>query len=634
MTDQIKVGRLARDFGGAAPIEVRRKDGERVSLSFPASSETPVERFFGTEVLSHKPGAVRMDRLTGGAAPLLFNHDWSDPVGMVEGARLEGGRLVVDARMFTTPRSREVADMVEQGLRNVSIGYEIEEMTEDSKRGVYTATRWTPLEVSVVTVPADASVGVGRGIDNEPKPVRVVRAADPEPVASATSKESIAMSDQQNAATGTNVETRQAPHVEVTEDHSQRMSAMEVENQRREAIQNLCKANNIDPRTEADWVRAGTQLDVVAREILAIQVERQKDNKTYAGSLGLSNKEVQNYSLFRAIRAKHFQTPESIRAAAFEIECSREVGKKTGRGDTGNLLVPADLLIGSRSAPARRDMATTPGSAGGYMVDVQNMGFLEMLRNKNAVMAMGATTIALDSNAAFVRQTGGATIRWQAGDNTTVVGSQQTLGMLSMTPKTAIAHTTVSEQLLRQASPSAEQFVMNDLAQTLATGIDSAAINGTGGAMPLGVLNTTGVSTSQDASAVTYDKLLAFWSTARTSNAVLRNPGWLTNAAGARILKGKQRFSGTDTPLWVGNPEDGTVIDFRAISTEQVSSGGLIFGSWGELLIGEWGVLELATSNGGDAFTQASVVIRAMWMVDVLLRYPQAFVVSSNLSAA
>jgi hypothetical protein len=59
---------------------------------------------------------------------------------------------------------------------------------------------------------------------------------------------------------------------------------------------------------------------------------------------------------------------------------------------------------------------------------------------------------------------------------------------------------------------------------------------------------------------------------------------------------------------------------------------GLIFGSWDEVVIGDWGVLEIATDNGGTRFNQAQVGIRALWMVDVLLRYPQAFVVSSNLS--
>jgi hypothetical protein len=77
---------------------------------------------------------------------------------------------------------------------------------------------------------------------------------------------------------------------------------------------------------------------------------------------------------------------------------------------------------------------------------------------------------------------------------------------------------------------------------------------------------------------------------------------------------------------------NGALVGFPAMSTEQVGANGLVFGSWDELVIGVWGVLELSTDNGGTRFNQAQVGIRALWMVDVLLRYPQAFIVSSNLS--
>jgi len=68
------------------------------------------------------------------------------------------------------------------------------------------------------------------------------------------------------------------------------------------------------------------------------------------------------------------------------------------------------------------------------------------------------------------------------------------------------------------------------------------------------------------------------------------------------------------------------------MSSEQIASGNLIYGSWDEVVIGEWGVLELDLDRGGTRFNTALVGIRAMYMVDVMLRYPQAFVVSTNLS--
>jgi HK97 family phage major capsid protein len=262
------------------------------------------------------------------------------------------------------------------------------------------------------------------------------------------------------------------------------------------------------------------------------------------------------------------------------------------------------------------------------------MGFIDILRNRSVALAMGARQLpGLVGNAVFPRQTGKATVTWQGGEGTSVTATDQALGQLSMTPKTAIAITDVSEQLLRQATPSAEAFIMADLARDIAIdGVDNAVLNGAGGAAPLGIKNTTGVTTGQDASSATYAKILAFVSTAGAANAIRGNPGWVTTTAGAAKLMQVQRFTSTDTPVWVGNMLDGQLVGFNAMSSEQVASGNLIFGSWDEVVIGDWGVLELAMDNGGTRFNQAQVGIRAMWMVDVLVRYPQAFVVSTNLS--
>lgn len=352
--------------------------------------------------------------------------------------------------------------------------------------------------------------------------------------------------------------------------------------------------------------------------------------------IGLSDKEKNKYSIFRAVRALEFgaQNQQIMDAAAFEIECSRTVAKNLGRELTSNILVPGEVLTRPFGDGAMRAMATQPGAKGGYLVNVANMGFIDILRNRSVAVTMGARTVSgLVGNAAFSRKTGKASVTWQAGDGASVTASDQALGQLSMTPKTVTAITDISLQLLRQTSEDAEQVVMADLAADLAIdGLDYAVINGAGGNEPLGIKNTTGVTTGQDAASATYAKLLAFPSTAGSVNAIRGNPGFVTNTVGASVLMQRQRFTGTDTPLWDGNMLDGECVGFRAMSSEQLASGNLIFGSWGEILIGEWGVLELATDGGGTRFNQLQVGIRAMWMVDVLLRNPQAFVVSTNLS--
>jgi HK97 family phage major capsid protein len=488
-------------------------------------------------------------------------------------------------------------------------------------------------------VPADTSVGVGRSVITNTVRVEVdgsvdaaaaaaaiaqaTRAASQQvtqPAAPAALQEKPNMAEQQPAA-GTNAE--------------QRLDPLEVAKRHKQAVGNLCKTYNIDARVEDQWVRDGTPLDQISEHLLKIMEERGKAKPTAASDLGLTRAETQRFSVFKAIRAMRTPSVDNMNAAAYEIECSRAVAKRIGREDSGSIFVPGEVLQRPLGEAATRAMATTPGAAGGYLVNVENMGFIDILRNRSVLMKMGARRLpGLVGNVVFPRQTGKATVVWQGGEGVSVTASDQTLGQLSMTPKTAIAITDVSEQLLRQSSPSAEAFIMADLAADVAIdGVDNKGINGVGGAEPLGIKNTTGISSSQDAATATYAKILAFVSTAGGNNAIRGNPGFITTTAGASVLMQKQRFSSTDTPVWEGNMMDGTLVGFRAMSSEQLASGNLIFGSFDELVIGEWGVLELAMDNGGTRFNQAQVGIRAMWMVDVLLRYPQSFVVSTNLSA-
>ena len=622
MPDELKLGRQQRDISSAEIVLQKRGEGG-AKLSFPLSSENPVDRWYGTEVLSHERGAVRLSRANGGAVPLLFNHDWNDPIGMVDGARLSDGRLVVDAHLFDTQRAQEVMAMLDGGLRNVSVGYQVHTFEETPKESLYRATDWEPLEASIVTVPADPTVGIGREAEDKAIAVRIV-SKDP-PAADAASQKGVTTVTAvvETPAAG----TQAAPQV----------SALQAEKERREAIEATVKANKIDPRVGARWIEDGTPLTQVAKEVLDVMEERGRANPMGAAALGLSRKETEQYSVFRAIRALKFggSNPRFVEEAGYEMRCSRDLAKQLGRELTSNILIPGEVLtrpVGREAA--QRAMATQPGSKGGYMVNVDNMGFIDILRNRSVAMAMGARQLpGLVGNVTFARQTGKPSVTWQGGDGTSVTAADQALGQLSMTPRTCIVITDVSEQLLRQATPSAEAFVTADLAADIAIdGVDNAVINGTGGAQPLGIKNTTGITSGQDAASATYAKVLAFVSTAGALNAIRGNPGFVTNTAGAAKLMQVQRFTSTDTPVWTGNMLDGQLVGFNAMSSEQLASGNLIFGSWNEVVIGDWGVLELAMDNGGTHFNQAQVGIRAMWMVDVLVRYPQAFVVSTNLS--
>lgn len=147
------------------------EDSRVIELAF--SSETPVQRVFGNEILSHEPGAMRMDRLLSGSFPLIMDHINSVEcqVGVIEGASVGSDRVGRALARFGRGEDEEKVyqKVLDRIVSNVSVSYVIHKARLiGNKNGVdnYLITDWEPLEISLVAVPADSTVGIGRSIDD------------------------------------------------------------------------------------------------------------------------------------------------------------------------------------------------------------------------------------------------------------------------------------------------------------------------------------------------------------------------------------------------------------------------------------------------------------------------------------
>lgn len=161
---------LAQIRGSHAEREFRVDRGaideKRRTAWLSIASEQPYERWWGVEILAISDEAINAERLKAGAA-LLVNHDASDHVGIVDDYQITGGKLRVQARFGRGARADEVWRDVLDGIRvSTSVGYQIDELELVRKEGDinhYRVTLWTPFEGSLVSVPADSTVGVARG---------------------------------------------------------------------------------------------------------------------------------------------------------------------------------------------------------------------------------------------------------------------------------------------------------------------------------------------------------------------------------------------------------------------------------------------------------------------------------------
>lgn len=152
----------------ALDLDWRAADEDTRTVAASMSSETPVRRWFGNEILSHDASAVNLERINGGALPLLWGHDTDAMLGAAEGFRLENGRLVGQLRFSKHSTRGEVWEQIREGMPlGISIGYRIDQWQESADSDDVTVTRWTLHEVSVVSVPADHTVGIGRSLEQE-----------------------------------------------------------------------------------------------------------------------------------------------------------------------------------------------------------------------------------------------------------------------------------------------------------------------------------------------------------------------------------------------------------------------------------------------------------------------------------
>jgi len=251
--------------------------------------------------------------------------------------------------------------------------------------------------------------------------------------------------------------------------------------------------------------------------------------------------------------------------------------------------------------------------------------FIELLRNNMKMRELGMTIMSgLVGTPSIPRQDTAGTVYWVA-EGVAPTESNLTVGQLQLTPKTVGAVQEFTRQLLIQSSPSVDTLVQSDIAAIMARGIDLAAINGLGASnQPLGLLNTTGVEeVAQSGTVFSWEDVVAFRTALKSDNALLGTPAWLTNAGVEGALATIQKTPTAPTGQFLLS-EGGRMNGYALHTSEQVPADTLIFGDFSQVIMGEWGVLEIVANDRGTTFRTGNIEVRALHMVDIQVRYPQA----------
>lgn len=591
------------------------------------SSEEPVKRDFGMEVMSHKAEHMDLKFLNSGRAPLLLDHDLERQIGVVESVELDenAGRLRALVRFGKSELASEVFNDVTDGIRqNISVGYRVDGKLERSKHEDdeedIIRVMTTPMEVSIVSIPADQSnlVGVGRST-------------------SETLKSTIQIKGDDNMSENNDID------VAKIEADAQRAASKNAKD-----IMTLArKHNKADLGEEA--LGRGVSIEQFRGELLDV-IGNDKPLETPADVIDAPVKEKREYSLGRMIRS---QITGKRTDASFEHELSDEIAKRTGKDPQG-FYVPG-FAWGQRSGVMTT--AATGAISGEAVTDnfvptIQRPDmFIEALRARQVLSELGTTYIpGLTNRVRMPKISTGATAAFveEAGD---VADQSQTDDSVTLQPRTLGAYADISRLLMLESVPAIEQVVQDDLLRSVADAIELAAINGSGSSgNPTGILNTSGVndldiSSGTDVAALTWADITDLVKLVEEDNGVVNANalGFLTNSKVKSKMANTVKVSSTDSVMLLNDPWNslyGYPIAFSSNVPSNLNPGdggtdgsAMIFGDFSQLMIGLFGAPSIQV-NPYTGQLAGTVRISIHQEVDVAVRNAVSFAITNEISTA
>ena len=617
------------------------------TYEFSFSSEYPVERTFGTEILSHDEGSIDFGRLNGGVAPVLWNHNMDSVIGIVRNAYLDKdkkkGRAVVE--LSRNAKAQEVKRDIDDGILSaISVGYRILEMEEREIDGnnAFLATRWEPHEVSVVASPAAPDVGVSRGLIDE----NTMPSAKKQDIVE-DKRVNAASSDAQpsNSKKQLTMEKEQLD-LEVVRSEATK-KAQSAERTRIREINSMCEKRGFSDLAD-QLINNGSSVDSCRQAILErIDAKPVVTAKPIEEQLSPKEKEqyARDYKITSGIRGL-LTNDWSDKASGFAKEISQQIAKDSQRSNSSqSLFIPYSALA------KRATYVTSGATTGGNIVatDLLADDFIEALRNSTVMVGLGVQTLSgLVGDVAIPRRSGVASTGYLSSETAALSQAESTFDQISMTPKTLGTLSKFSRNMLIQATPGIEDLVRTDILGGINLGLDLGILNGTGSSgQPTGIMQTSGIGSvamGTNGGAITVDALVDLETAMMEDNAAVNadSISYVTNAKVLGAIK-KLKTSGGEylvnnnlqalgrgsTPVAVNGYPLAMTNQVPSNLTKGSTSGScsaVVMGDFSQAILGLFGSgIEITAGEDSDDFAKNLVSIKGVVAFDVAVRHAQSF---------
>lgn len=598
-------------FKRAALIERSAiNEAERtVELAF--SSEQMVMQRGELEVLSHAAEDIDLSWITSGRAPLLLEHDQEEQIGVVESARLDNDgvcRAVV--RFSKNTEADEIFTDVVDGIRqNISVGYVRTARTSEIRDGIEVAVyKWRPLEISVVSVPADQSenVGIGRSADiNKEHAEDSVKAGSFERAGQRQEAE-LANSSQnetgQRANPNTNNNKDKKMETQNIDLDAVRADSVTTERKRIADITAVAQRHGVDA---LEFITSGKSVDEFRAHVLdGISTKTAVSSVAAAnGNIGLTDKEAKQFSLGRAIEAI---ATGDWSEAGFELECSRAAAKASGKYQTtSNVFVPGEYLARAAGANA----VTAAGQTS--LVRINQRGFMDVLFDNTIAARLGVQYMTgLEGTLKLPKVTSAATARF-VGEGADGTIDNITSGEVVLQPRSLIALSELTRSMVKNNS-AIEGLLQAHLQKAIAVALDKDVF-----AKILADADINwGTLTTLD-----FKALRELVKTVEVQNALVDSAKYAFNPVIGNVLSTTEKDSNT-VGMYL-RADDGTVAGYGTASSNTVGNN-IVFGDFSQVAVGNWGTLELAVDTS-QKFASGGTLLRAIVDVDTAVLRPEAF---------
>lgn len=554
-------------------------EGRRVAVAF--SSEAPNQRSFGVEILSHRSEDVDMSFLASGSAPLLLEHDREDQIGIVESAQIESGVGRAVVRFSKSADGEAIWQDVVDGIRkNISVGYVVtDKQIEKRAEGQVVICKWTPMEISIVSIPADQTVGVGRAAE-----------LTAETNENNNNKET-QMENQEKEV----LDTR-AVDIEVI-----RNDVMKAERTRAAEINALATRHNVQS-VGNEFIASGKSVDEFRAAVLDTLSAR-PTVQTQA-TIGMSDKEVRSYSLSRAINAI---VTGDFSDAGLEYEASKEVAKANGKVQTrSSIFVPGEYLTRAAGANAV-SVAGQPS-----LVNTTKVGFMDVLFAQTIAQKLGVQYMTgLNGVIELPKFTSAVQARF-VGEGQDGTIDPITSDVVTLSPRTLISMAELTRSMILNGT-AVEARVMAQIQKVMGVAIDKAVFDA--------IVAEAAIAWKTNPTALDYASLRALILEVELNNALSDSCKFAFDPSIGNALSTTEQDSNT-VGIYLRNASN-QVAGYGSESAVHVGNN-MIFGDFSNVTVGNWGTLELAVDTS-QKFASGGFLLRAITDLDVAVTRPEAF---------